>query len=158
MSVRPVLLTLAAAAAPVAHAPNTYVEQGRRNDGRVEVLMLDEGGRVISLVARRPRAGGLDLGKGYWFSCGRWQAQGNRLTISARLQESYRFAAPPDAGTTQGRVLAITGDLLGTGALRMELRDGARRFALVKNTPVDAATITRLRFTCDEHDRNAVKR
>ena len=58
----------------------------------------------------------------------------------------------------QGRVLAMSGNPLSTGALRMELRDGARRFAPAKNAPVDTDMIGRPRFTCDEHDRNAAKR
>lgn len=152
------LLTLAAVAAPANHPPASYVEQDVRKDGLVEALMLDGGGRAIGLVARRPRAGGLDLDKGYWFSCGRWRAQGDRLTLRARLEESFRFPAPPGAGAGQDRELAMSGASLGAGALRIDLRDGAERFALVKNAPVDSDTVGRLRFTCDEHDRNALKR
>ncbi|WP_420138159.1 hypothetical protein [Sphingomonas sp.] len=65
------LIAVAVTAAPATHPLLSYVEQGARNDGRIEVLMLEDGGRAIGLVARRQSAGGLDLAKGYWLSCGR---------------------------------------------------------------------------------------
>ncbi|WP_420138158.1 hypothetical protein [Sphingomonas sp.] len=77
--------------------------------------------------------------------------------MRSRLQESYRYAAPPGAGTVHDHVLIMSGNPLGTGPLRTELRNGVQRFAFAKTPLVDAGTSRRLSFTCDEHDRNAAK-
>ncbi|WP_442679527.1 hypothetical protein ACSBM8_18875 [Sphingomonas sp. ASY06-1R] len=154
---RAAALAALAATAPATHPPAGYVQQGTRTDGRIEVLLLDEGGRAIGLVARKRRAGGLDLERGYWFSCRRWQTRNDRLIMNARLQESYRYAAPPGAGAMHERVLTMSGNPLRIASLGMELREGAQRYVMTKAPLIDAQTSRRLRFTCDEHDRNAAK-